>query len=267
MTMPLLTPVVVTLLGLLVGSFLNVCIYRLPRGESVVWPGSRCPACGRGLAWFENVPVLGWLALRGRCRTCRAPIPAHYPVVEAVTGALFLAALLVYGPTPLLAVRVAFLCALVVLFMIDLEHQILPDPITLPGVVLGLAASVLLAPGWQSSLIGLAVGRLFPFLVAEVYFRLRGREGMGMGDFKMLAMVGAVLGWPLVWVVLILSCLLGIVIGGGALLVTRRGLSTRIPFGTFIAVAAGVATLAGGPLLAVYERVLAAYQSWAFGVG
>lgn len=265
MTTPLLVPVAVTLLGLLVGSFLNVCIYRLPRGESVVWPGSRCPACGRALAWFENVPVVGWLALRGRCRTCRAAIPFHYPVVEAVTGALFLAAFLVYGLTPLMVVRVAFLCALIVLFVIDLEHQILPDVITLPGVVLGFAASVLLPPGWQSSLIGLAVGGLFPFLVAEAYFRLRGREGMGMGDFKMLAMVGAVLGWPLVWIVLILSCLLGIVIGGGALLVTRRGLATRIPFGTFIAVAAAIAVLAGEPVLGFYARVLAAYQSWAFG--
>ena len=265
MTTSVLVPVTVALFGLLVGSFLNVCIYRLPRGESVVWPGSRCPACGRALAWFENVPVVGWLALRGRGRTCRAAIPVHYPVVEAVTGALFLAAFLVYGLTPLMVVRAAFLCALVVLFMIDLEHQILPDAITLPGVVLGLAASFLLPPGWQSSLIGLAVGGLFPFLVAEAYFRLRGREGMGMGDFKMLAMVGAVLGWPLVWIVLILSCLLGIVIGGGALLVTRRGLATRIPFGTFIAVAAGVAVLAGDPMLALYERMLDAYQAWAFG--
>jgi leader peptidase (prepilin peptidase)/N-methyltransferase len=265
MTAPMLAPVVVTLLGLLVGSFLNVCIYRLPRGESVVWPGSRCPACRRALAWFENVPVVGWLALGGRCRTCRARIPAHYPLVEAVTGVLFLAAFLVYGPTPLLAVRAAFLCALVVLFMIDLEHQILPDAITLPGVVLGLAASVFLPPGWQASLLGLAVGGLFPFLVAEAYFRLRGREGMGMGDFKMLAMVGAVLGWPLVWIVLILSCVLGIIIGGGALVVTRRGLATRIPFGTFIAVAAAVGTLLGDPAVVVYERLLDAYQVWVFG--
>ena len=264
MTAAALTPVAVTLLGLLVGSFLNVCIYRLPRGESVVWPGSRCPACGRALAWFENVPVLGWLALGGRCRTCRAAIPVHYPLVEAATGALFLAAFLVYGPTPLMVVRVAFLCALVVLFMIDLEHQILPDAITLPGIVLGFAASMFFAPGWQASLIGLAVGGLFPFLVAEAYFRLRGREGMGMGDFKMLAMVGAVLGWPLVWIVLILSCVLGIVIGGGALLLTRRGLATRIPFGTFIAVAAVVGVLAGEPVVAVYERLLDVYQAWAF---
>ena len=251
--------------GLVIGSFLNVCIYRLPRGKSVVWPGSRCPACGRALVWYENVPVLGWLVLRGRCRTCRAPIPVSYPLVEAATAGLFLAALQVYGPTPLLAVRLALVCALVALFVIDWCHQILPDAITLPGVVVGFAASLFLPPGWMSSLLGLAVGGLFPFLVAEAYFRLRGREGMGMGDFKMLAMVGAFLGWPLVWIVLILSCLLGIVVGGGALLVTRRGLATRLPFGTFIAVASLVGVLAGGPVLRVYDGVLNAYQSWAFG--
>lgn len=257
---------VVVAAGLLVGSFLNVCIYRLPRGQSVVWPGSRCPACGRALAWFENVPVLGWLALRGRCRTCRAPIPVSYPLVELATAGLFLAALLVYGLTPLLAVRLALISALVVLFAIDWQHQILPDAITLPGVVVGFTVSLFLPPGWTSSLLGLVVGGLFPFLVAEAYFRLRGREGMGMGDFKMLAMVGAFLGWPLVWIVLILSCLLGIIVGGGALLVTRRGLATRIPFGTFIAVAALVGVLAEGPMLRAYDGVLNAYQAWAFGV-
>jgi len=261
-----MTPeVFIVLLGLLIGSFLNVCIYRLPRGESIVWPGSRCPSCGRALAWFENVPVFGWLALRGRCRTCHARISVVYPLVEAVTAALFLAAWLTYGPSLLLLVRLAFICGLIVLFVIDWQHQILPDKVTLPGVVVGVIASIFLPPGWLSAVIGLAVGGIFPFLVAEVYFRLRGREGMGMGDFKMLAMVGAFLGWPLVWIVLILSCVLGIVIGGGALLVTRRGMGTRIPFGTFIAVAALLGALIGGPMVQTYERALDAYQAWVFG--
>jgi leader peptidase (prepilin peptidase)/N-methyltransferase len=257
--------VVAVALGLIVGSFLNVLIYRRPRGESVVWPGSHCPACRRSLAWFENVPVLGWLALRGRCRTCRASIPATYPLVEAATGGLFLLGLLVYGPTLLLGVRLLFICALVVLFAIDWEHQILPDAITLPGIVVGVSASAFLPPGWASSLFGFAVGGLFPFLVAEAYFRLRGREGMGMGDFKMLAMVGAFLGWPLAWIVLILACLLGIVVGGGTLLVTRRGLATHVPFGTFIAVAALAGVLAEGPILRAYKGAFAVYQAWVFG--
>ena len=254
---------VLALFGACVGSFLNVCIYRLPRRESVAWPGSHCTSCGRPLSWYENVPIVSWLLLRGRCRTCHAPIAVRYPIVEAVTAALFAAAWVVYGPTPLLAVRLLFVCALIVLFAIDLEHQILPNVITLPGVVAGFAAALFLPPGWSSSLIGLAAGGLFPFLVAEAYLRVRGREGMGMGDFKMLAMVGAFLGWPLVWITLLLACVLGIVIGGGALLVSRRGMATRIPFGTFIAVAALVCVYAPQAVAAGYDRAIDAYLRWA----
>ena len=250
-------------IGLAVGSFLNVCIYRLPRDESLAWPASHCTTCNRPLSWYENIPVMSWAVLRGRCRTCRSPIAIRYPIVELITGALFLAGYFAFGLTPLLPVRLLFACAMVVLFAIDLEHQILPNEITLPGIAVGFACSVFLPPGWRSSLIGLAVGGLFPFLVAEAYLRIRGREGMGMGDFKMLAMVGAFLGWPLVWLVLILACVLGIIIGGGALIVSRRGMGTRIPFGTFIALAALVCAYAGDPALRVYQRVLQAYLTWA----
>jgi leader peptidase (prepilin peptidase)/N-methyltransferase len=260
-TVPLLLAI-----GLVVGSFLNVCIHRLPRDESLAWPASHCTSCNRPLRWYENVPVASWAILRGRCRTCRAPISARYPIVEIVTGILFVAAYYAFGLTPLLPVRILFACAMVVLFAIDLEHQILPNEITLPGIVVGLAISFFLPPGWKSSLMGLLIGGLFPFLVAEAYLRVRGREGMGMGDFKMLAMVGAFLGWPLVWITLILSCVLGIVIGGGALAVSRRGLATRIPFGTFIAIAALVCAYAEGPVLRSYEQVLRAYLTWA-GIG
>jgi leader peptidase (prepilin peptidase)/N-methyltransferase len=259
----LLVAATLGLFGACIGSFLNVCIYRLPRRESLAWPASHCTSCNRPLAWYENVPIASWLLLRGRCRTCRAAITIRYPIVEAVTAALFVAAWFVYGSTPLLAVRLVFVCALVVLFAIDLEHQILPNVITLPGVVVGLAAALLLPPGWRSSLIGLAAGGLFPFLVAEAYLRVRGREGMGMGDFKMLAMVGAFLGWPMVWITLLLACVLGIVIGGGALMVARRGMATRIPFGTFIAVAALVCVYAPETMVGAYDRAIDAYLRWA----
>lgn len=249
--------------GLLVGSFLNVCIYRLPRGESVAWPGSRCTACGRALRWYENVPVVSWLLLRGRCRTCGVRISGMYPLVELTTAVLFVVSYLVYGLTPMLGVRLVFGCALVVLFAIDYIHQILPNVITLPGIAIGFLCSVFFPPGWVSSLIGLVVGGVFPFLVAEGYMRVRGKEGMGMGDLKMFAMVGAFLGWPLVWITLILSSLLGIVVGGTALLVSRRGLGTRIPFGTFIAVAALVCALWEAPVLRVYNRAINAYMTWA----
>jgi leader peptidase (prepilin peptidase)/N-methyltransferase len=254
--------IVAAVTGLIIGSFLNVCIYRLPRGGSVAWPASRCTSCHRSLSWFENVPVVSWLLLRGRCRTCHARISAMYPIVEAITGGLFLAAYLEYGPTPLLVVRLVFVCALIVLFAIDLEHQILPNSITLPGIGVGFLCSFVVEPGWTSSLAGLLAGGLFPFVVAEIYLRVRRREGMGMGDFKMLGMVGAFLGWPLVWVTLLIACVLGIVIGGGALLISKRGMATRIPFGTFIAVAALIGIYFGDEVLFGYARIIRAYLDW-----
>jgi len=249
--------------GLIVGSFLNVVICRLPHGASVMWPASHCTSCDRALSWFENVPIVSWLVLRGRCRTCDARISAQYPIVEAVTAALFLAGYYAFGLTPLLAVRLAFACAMIVLFAIDFEHQILPNEITLSGIVVGFVLSLFMPPGWKSSLIGLLAGGLFPFLVAEIYLRVRGREGMGMGDFKMLAMVGAFLGWPLVWITLIVACVLGIVIGGGALMISRRGLGTRIPFGTFIAVAALLCAYADVSMVRAYQQAVHAYLTWA----
>ena len=249
--------------GLIVGSFLNVVICRLPHGASVMWPASHCTSCDRALSWFENVPIVSWLVLRGRCRTCDARISAQYPIVEAVTAALFLAGYYAFGLTPLLAVRLAFACAMVVLFAIDFEHQILPNEITLSGIVVGFVLSIFMPPGWKSSLIGLLAGGLFPFLVAEIYLRVRGREGMGMGDFKMLAMVGAFLGWPLVWITLIVACVLGIVIGGGALMISRRGMGTRIPFGTFIAVAALLCAYADVSVVRAYQQAVHAYLTWA----
>ena len=148
----------VVVLGLAIGSFLNVCIYRLPRGESVVSPPSRCPSCGRGLRWFENVPVLGYLLLGGRCRTCRAVVSPMYPIVEATTALVFVLQYWQLGWQPLLGVRLLFAAALIVLFVIDLQHRILPNVITLPGVVIGVAASLLFEPGWLASLLGVAAG-------------------------------------------------------------------------------------------------------------
>ena len=249
--------------GLIVGSFLNVVICRLPHGASVMWPASHCTSCDRALSWFENVPIVSWLVLRGRCRTCDARISAQYPIVEAVTAALFLAGYYAFGLTPLLAVRLAFACAMIVLFAIDFEHQILPNEITLSGIVVGFVLSLFMPPGWKSSLIGLLAGGLFPFLVAEIYLRVRGRAGMGMGDFKMLAMVGAFLGWPFVWITLIVVCVLGIVIGGGALMISRRGMGTRIPFGTFIAVAALLCAYADVSVVRAYQQAVHAYLTWA----
>jgi leader peptidase (prepilin peptidase)/N-methyltransferase len=246
----------VTAMGCAIGSFLNVCIYRMPRDLSVVSPPSSCPACGTQIRWYHNVPVLGWLVLRGRCADCRAPISARYPIVEAITGAVFLLHLVVIGVDPLLPVRLAFAAAMIVLFAIDLEHQILPDAITLPGIVLGLAASLFLPPGWLSSLIGIVVGGGLPWALAEVYVRVRGVEGLGFGDVKMLAMIGAVLGWPLMLLTLLLASLAGTVVGVGLIAAGRGGRHLRLPFGTFLAIAAVVAGLYGQPVVDWYAGFL-----------
>ena len=244
--------VIVAELGLIVGSFLNVCIHRLPRHLSVVWPGSRCAECDRPLAWFENVPLISYAVLRGRCRTCGTRISIRYPVVEAITMGIFLLHWYIWGLQPILIPRLLFACALVVLFAIDLEHQILPNVITLPGIVVGLVCSLFWAPGVTASLAGVAVGGGILWLIAEIWLRLRGVEAMGFGDVKMLAMVGAFLGLKLVVLTFILSSLLGGVIGA-ILIASRRGtLATAVPYGTMLAVAALVASVAGDPIVAWY---------------
>jgi len=229
--------------GLAVGSFLNVCIHRLPRGESVVAPPSRCPACGRSLRWFDNVPVLSWLVLRGRCRTCGAAISPAYPLVEAGTALAFALQYWQLGWQPLLAARLLFAATLIVLGVIDLRHRILPNVITLPGVGIGVACSLWWEPGWQVSVAGAAAGGAIPWVVGEAYLRLRGREGMGMGDVKMLAMIGAFLGWPHMLVTLLIAALSGSLVGVAMVAASRDNLGYPLPFGTF---------LAGGALLSTH---------------
>ncbi|HET9191710.1 MAG TPA: prepilin peptidase [Vicinamibacterales bacterium] len=244
--------VVLALLGLIVGSFLNVCIYRLPRRESVNWPGSHCTACNRPLSWYENVPIISWLVLRGRCRTCGERISVVYPLVELITGVLFVAGYAIYGWTPMLAVRLAFACAMVVLFAIDLRHHLLPNVITVPGIVIGFLLSLFLPPGWKASLIGLIAGGGVLFVIAEGYYRLRGVEGLGMGDVKMLSMIGAFLGWKLMLVTLILGSFAGSLIGVGVIALGRGGMKAALPFGTFLAVGALTAAVVGDPLVEWY---------------
>jgi len=238
--------------GAIVGSFLNVCIYRLPLRKSIMWPSSACPHCDRELSWYENIPVVSFLALRAKCRTCHAPIAIRYPLVEALTAALFALGWWHYGPGALLASRLVFGCALLVLFAIDLEHHLLPNAITLPGIAVGLAFSLFTEPGWQASLIGALAGGGVLFAAAEAYYRIRHEEGLGMGDVKMLAMVGAFLGWKLALVTLMLASLAGSVVGV-ALIASRRGtMKYALPFGTFLALGAAAAATIGPSALDWY---------------
>jgi leader peptidase (prepilin peptidase)/N-methyltransferase len=248
-----LTVVVVT--GLLVGSFLNVCIHRIPRKQSIVWPASRCASCERPLAWFENLPVVSYAALRGRCRTCGTRISIRYPVIEIVTAGAFALDYFAFGITPLFFVRVLFACAMIVLFAIDLEHQLLPNVITLPGIIVGFLASLFLPPGPLMSLAGIAAGGGVLWLMIEVWLRVRGVEAMGFGDVKMLAMIGAFLGLKLVILTFILSSLMGGLVGLFVIVTRRGGMSTALPYGTMLAVAALIASVAGERLIDWYVHL------------
>lgn len=242
------------LFGLAVGSFLNVCIYRLPLGLSLAFPASHCTTCSRRLNWFENVPVLAWLVLRGRCRTCRTWISAVYPLVELLTGSMFAWAAWQHGPGWLLLSRLLFGCMLVVLFFVDLRHRILPNAITVGGTIAGLILSFVAPPGWRSSLVGLVIGGLIPLLLAEAYFRLRKIEGLGMGDVKMLALIGAFLGWKLVLLTLALASILGAAVGIGLIVARRGNMKLALPFGTFLTIAAMFAAAVGDAVVTWYAR-------------
>lgn len=240
------------LFGLVIGSFLNVCIHRLPRRISLWSPPSRCGSCQTPVGWRDNVPVLSYLLLSGRCRHCHTPISIVYPMVELATMGLFVIHLWVFGITVLGGVRLVFACAMLVLFFIDLEHQILPNVITLPGVIAGLAASVFVPPGFVMALIGALLGGGVLWAIAEIYMRVRGIEGMGMGDVKMLGMIGAFLGPWLMVLTLVLSSFAG-ALTGIALMASGRGdLQRKLPFGTFLAAAAVFASLWGQPVVDWY---------------
>lgn len=252
MTPETLALVVAGLFGLLVGSFLNVVIYRLPRGKSVVWPASACGGCGRELRWFENVPVVSWVVLGAKCARCKSPISVQYPLVELTTAGLFVLVTWLTPIGPLLAARLLFACMLVVLFGIDLEHQLLPNVITLPGIVIGLIFSLVNPPGPRDAFIGALLGGGVLYAIAAGYYLWRREEGLGMGDVKMLAMIGAFLGWQAVLLTLVLSSLSGAVIGVTMMALQRGTMKYALPFGTFLAIGAVVAMLAGQPILDWY---------------
>ena len=239
--------------GLLVGSFLNVVIARLPEGRSLVRPGSACPACGAPIPWYDNIPIVSFAALRGRCRACAWPIPWRYPVVEALTGVLFGAAALTFGPTLHAGVAAALLAALLAITVIDLEHQIIPDVISLPGILAGFLAN--LATGrvsWTDSLLGIAVGGGVFLAIAVVGSWLSGQDAMGGGDIKLAAMLGAFLGWKVLLLSLFLSAFGGGVLAAVLMSVGARGRKDPLPFGPFLAAGGAVGLLWGERMVAWY---------------
>ena len=240
--------------GAAMGSFANVLIYRLPMGLSIVSPGSRCPSCSAQIRWFDNIPIVSYFILGGRCRACRTTISPRYPLVEALSGLLFAAVVFRVGIQPATAALALFAWALVVITFIDLDHRIIPDVISLPGTMLGLAFSFV--PGFPrpvDSAVGVAIGAGFLFLVLYAYEKIMGEEGMGLGDVKLLAMIGAFLGWQALPVTILVSSLTGSLVGVGYALI--KGESVRkfpVPFGPFLALGAIVHLFFGVEIIQWY---------------
>lgn len=244
------------LVGLAVGSFLNVVVHRLPRDESVVRPRSRCPACRAPIAARHNVPLLSWLLLRGRCASCRARISARYPAVEAATALFFVAVGRLDGATLALPFHLAFVAALVAVALIDLDFQIIPNEISLPGAVAGLALAALQGK-IVAAVIGVAVGSGILWGIGALYMAVRRVEGMGGGDVKLAAMLGAFLGWKGMLLTIFLSSFAGAVAGIALMRLAGTGRQTRIPYGTFLAPAAICVLFAGDPVIAWYTGLIA----------
>ena len=262
-------PIIVVISGLVVGSFLNVCIYRIPRGRSIIRPGSYCLHCHSPVRSWENIPLLSFIFLRGRCSHCKQPIGWVYPTVEVLTALLFYLLFLKYGFSHTFFLNGVFFCLLVILIFIDLFERILPNVITLSGLVLGLLTSPFQSPEffqgdlfwtggaepWKQylhSLLGVVVGGGTLWLVATLYLKLRKVEGMGGGDIKMIAMVGAFLGWRYAFLTIFLGSLLGALAGSLYIYVFRKGRRYELPFGTFLGVGAILSTLWGRDLASWY---------------
>ena len=249
------TLILVILFGLVWGSFLNVLIYRVPRRLNIVVPPSACPECGARIRPRDNIPVVSYAVLRGRCRGCGRPIPFRYPLVEILTPGLFVVLLRADGLTLHFFASALFVSALIALAFIDFDHKILPDAITFPGAALGLAYAFF-RPDLTilQALLGAAVGAGFLLLLYGGYFLIRKKEGLGLGDVTMMAMIGIFLGWPRAVLTIILASFAGAAVGIAILVLKKKDLQFALPFGTFLAPAAFVALVWG-------DRIIAAYLS------
>jgi leader peptidase (prepilin peptidase)/N-methyltransferase len=245
------------LFGLALGSFLNVCIYRIPLQRSIVHPPSGCPQCGERIRFYDNIPIVSYLLLLGRCRHCRQPISVQYPLVEATTAMLSLALFLKAGVSLEYVFLMFFGASLIAIAFIDLQHRIIPHVLSLPGIVVGFAFALFpfSSLSWIDSLVGIVAGGGFLLVVALAFEKMTGRQGMGMGDVKMLAMIGAWMGWRALLFIVLLSSLAGSLIGAAVLLMSRKGMRTSIPFGPFLALGSLIFLFFGQDIVWWFNRL------------
>jgi leader peptidase (prepilin peptidase)/N-methyltransferase len=271
--------ITIGVLGAIIGSFLNVVIHRLPQEESIVFPNSRCPSCGAAIAWYDNIPILSYLILAGRCRACKNGISARYPAVELLTALLFVVVTWRDGLTIVLPFDLIFVSALVALIFIDAKFMILPNAITYPGMVFALIARVVIPlvsgkphfddleplargllhgmPLWAASLIGAVIGGLIGggalWLMGWTWEKLRGIEAMGLGDVKMMFMVGGYLGWRLMILTIFLGAFSGSIVGIGVMLYKReKDLQKMLPYGVYLGIGSIVSLLYGSKIIEWY---------------
>ena len=245
------------ILGAVVGSFLNVCIYRIPAGKSIVSPPSSCPHCEHQIRWFQNVPILSYLFLGGKCASCHIGISLRYPAIETLTGLLFALVLYYFGFSIATLAYWVFVAALIVITFIDLDHQIIPDVISLPGIIVGFICSFFIPwLSWVDSLLGIVIGGGLLLTIAWIYEKVAKREGMGGGDIKLLGMLGAFLGWKAVLPVIFIASLIGSLVGVPLMLLQKGDTKLAIPFGPFLAFAATVYLFWGRDLVYWYLHLL-----------
>ena len=261
MTPSVIYPLFACVFGMVIGSFLNVCICRMPKSESIVSPPSHCPYCSYQIRWYDNIPLVSYLLLSGKCRGCGAHISLQYLLVEVLNGILSLLLFFRFGPTLAFAALFLFCSALVVITFIDIEHQIIPDEISLPGIFVGFVLSFFLkGHSWLNSLLGILLGGGSLLLVAYLYNKLTGKDGMGGGDIKLLAMMGAFLGWKAIPFIIFASSLFGSLIGVSIMVLQKKDSKLAIPFGPYLAFAAVLYIFYGKPLIRWYLDLSGFYQ-------
>lgn len=249
--------IMIFIFGLTIGSFLNVCTFRIPASKSIVRPGSMCPGCNSPIKYYDNIPVISYIFLGGKCRKCNMPISFRYPLVELISGLVALAVFIRFGLSFEGLVYFIFISTLIVITFIDIDHRIIPDVISLPGIPIGFLASFLLSSiSWKESLIGILAGGGSLLAVAWIYNLITKKEGMGGGDIKLLAMIGAFIGLKGVLFTIFAASATGTAAGIAVMLKTQKGMKLAVPFGPFLSLGAMLYIFFGSEIISWYLNLL-----------